>query len=343
MRVLVTGHRGYIGTVLCPMLVNAGHSIVGLDTGFFEACNLTNVKNSFPEIRKDIRLITLEDLKDFDAVIHLASLSNDSLGDIDPELTHDINITATVNLARLTKHAGVKRFLYSSSCSVYGASADKFLDENSSLKPVSYYAESKIKSEEELTKLASPDFSPTFLRNSTAYGYSPSFRIDLVLNKLVARAFTIGKIMVIGSGNAWRPIIHIEDISRAFLLCLVADRKLIHNQAINVGINSENFTIKDLASLVKKIVPTAEIEFVRKDEPDPRSYRVNFDKLSSILPEFSNRWTALLGAQQLYDTYYFSNLQSDEVDGRKYNRLEHIKYLLEKQLVDEKLYWRKND
>lgn len=334
MNVLVTGSDGYIGSVMVPMLIHKGHKVTKIDTHFYNENNKS----------KDIRNITEKDLKNIDAVIHLASLSNDPLGDINPELTYEINTKATIRLAKLSKELGVKRFLYSSSCSVYGASKEgEWLDETSPLNPVSNYAISKINSEEGLMILADKEFSPIFLRNSTAYGYSPNFRVDLVLNRLVARAFTTGRIPVMGSGNAWRPIVHIEDISQVFIDILDVDRNLIHNQVINVGINIENYRVIDIANIIKSIVPMLEIEFVSREQADPRSYRVSFDKLNKLLPTLSLKWNVVKGIEQLYISYLETKLKAEDVDGRKFNRLAQLKYLLENKLLDEKLYWRNND
>lgn len=340
MRILLTGHKGYIGTVMSGMLMSAGHSVVGLDTNYFEDCTLGQVADIIPEIRKDIRDIVLEDLAGFDAVIHLASLSNDPLGDFDPKITYDINLNATIKLANFAREAGVKRFLFSSSCSIYGAAeGDDFVNEDAPLKPVTPYAESKIRAEETLSKLAGPDFSPVFMRNATAYGFSPRLRADIVLNNLVAWAYTTGKIRIMSDGSPWRPIIHIEDISRAFLIVLAADRQVIHNQTLNIGVNSENYKVRDIANIVKTVVPNAEIEYAGKSGYDPRNYRVDFSKLKNLLPDFSPKWDALSGALELHDAYRVNNIQKDDFLGRKYIRLNQLKHLISTQNLSNQLRW----
>ncbi len=344
MRILLTGHKGYIGTVMSPMLTEAGHIVTGIDANFFEDCILGQVGESIPEIRKDIRDIAPDDLKGFDAVIHLAALSNDPLGDLNPALTYDINLHATLRLAGLARDAGVKRFLYSSSCSIYGAGkGDDLLDENAPLNPITPYAESKIKAEEALAKMADADFSPVFMRNATAYGFSPRLRGDVVLNNLAAWAYTTGKIRIMSDGTPWRPIVHVEDISRAFLVVLTAEKNLIHNQAINIGVNSENYQVRDLADMVKNVMPNAEVEYAGKGGYDPRNYRVNFNKLKKLLPDFHAKWDAQRGARQLYDAYRDNNLQFEDFSGRKYIRLNQLKYLISAQRLDGQLRWQETN
>jgi nucleoside-diphosphate-sugar epimerase len=341
MRILLTGHKGYIGAVMTAMLTSAGNSVVGLDTNFFEDCVLGQVEDVIPEIRKDIRDITLDDLAGFDAVVHLAALSNDPLGDFAPSVTYNINLDATIQLAKIARDAGVKRFLYSSSCSIYGAAkGDDFLDENAPFNPVTPYAESKIKAEEALHKLADSGFSPVFMRNATAYGFSPRLRADVVLNNLVAWAYTTGKIRIMSDGFPWRPIVHIEDISRAFLVVLSSERHVVHNQAFNVGVNSENYQVRDLANIVKTVIPNAEVEYAAGSGYDPRNYRVDFSKLKKSLPDFSPQWNALSGAHQLYDAYRENNMQMEDFVGRKYVRLNQLKHLISEQRIDDQLRWR---
>lgn len=341
MRLLLTGHNGYIGTVMVPVLQSAGHEVVGLDTSFFEDCVLGPAVPHIQEIKKDLRDITSQDLKGFDAVIHLAALSNDPLGDLKPELTYDINLQATIQLARLAREAGVQRFLYSSSCSIYGASgADDLLDEEAPMRPITPYAESKVKAEEELRKMADEHFSPIYLRNATAYGFSPRLRGDIVLNNLTAWAYTTGKILIMSDGTPWRPIVHIEDISQAFLLCLTAPRDVIHNQAINIGAATENYQVRDLAEIVKETVPNAAVVYEGKSGHDPRNYRVDFTKLTTLLPEFKPRWNARLGAQQLYKAYREYGLTLDDFQGRKYIRLNQLKHLLNTNCLDDQLRWK---
>lgn len=340
MRLLLTGNNGYIGTVMASMLRSAGHEVVGLDTDFFADCVLGPAAVQIHQIRKDIRDVDVQDLRKFEAVIHLAALSNDPLGDLQPELTYDINLHATLHLARLAREAGVKRFLYSSSCSIYGASStDDLLNEEAPLLPVTPYAESKVRAEEELRKLADSDFSPVFLRNATAYGFSPRLRADIVLNNLTAWAFTTKKILIMSDGTSWRPIVHINDISQAFALCLTAPQELIHNQAINVGAITENYQVRELAELIKEILPEATIEYGGSKTPDPRNYRVDFTKLTRLLPEFEPQWTARRGVQQLYKAFQDFGLTLESFQGRKYVRLNQLKHLLATNCLDGQLRW----
>lgn len=340
MRILLTGHNGYIGTVMASILLSAGHEVVGLDTNFFQDCVLGPEELRIQEIKKDIRDIGLRDLKNFEAVIHLAALSNDPLGDLEPKLTYDINLQSTVLLARLAREAGVTRFLYSSSCSIYGASSeDDLLNEDAPLRPITPYAESKVRAEEELSKMADQHFSPIFLRNATAYGFSPRLRGDIVLNNLTAWAYTTKKIFIMSDGTPWRPIVHVNDISQAFALCLTAPQEIIHNQAINIGTNTENYQVRELAEIVKEIVHDAKVEYAGKTGPDPRNYRVDFTKLSSLLPEYKTRWTARQGVQQLYKAYQDFDLTPEDFQGRKYIRLNQLKHLLNANRLDGELRW----
>src|SRR3972149_480742 len=271
MRVLVTGHLGYIGTVMVPMLLAEGHSVVGLDCDLYEECTFGEGIAAIPSIRKDIRDVSACDLEGFDAVIHLAGLSNDPLGDLNPELTYEINHAASVRLARLSKDAGIRRFIFSSSCSNYGAGGEKFLNEDSDFNPVTPYGISKVLVERDVAKLAGSNFSPTFLRNATAYGVSPRLRFDLVLNNLVAWAYAKGRVHIKSDGTPWRPIVHIEDIARAFLAVLIAPREVIHNQALNVGQTEENYRIRDLAEIVQEVVPGSRPGNAKAGGPAPRS------------------------------------------------------------------------
>lgn len=339
MRVLLTGHHGYIGAVLAPMLVDAGHEVVGLDTDLFSACSYGDWTESIPTIRKDAREITLSDLTGFDAILHLAGLSNDPLGDLNPALTMEINHQASVRLAQQAKSAGVQRFIFSSSCSNYGAGSDEMLDENSSFNPVTPYGTSKVFVEQDVSKLADSTFSPTFLRNATAYGVSPFLRFDLVLNNLVAWAFTTGKIMMKSDGTPWRPIVHIEDISRAFLAVLHAPREKIHNEAYNVGQTNENYRVRELAMIVKETVPGCKVSFAEGAGPDKRNYRVNCDKIARELPEFKPQWDARKGAAELYESYRKYGLVLDDFEGPRYKRIAHLKKLIADGLLDSTLRW----
>ncbi len=342
MRVLLTGHHGYIGAVLAPMLVAAGHEVTGLDSDLFSTCTYGEWKDGIPSIRKDVRDVTLEDLRGFDAVLHRAGLSNDPLGDLNPDLTLEINFQASLHLAGLAKQAGVRRFVFSSSCSNYGAAGDDFLNEASAFNPVTPYGKSKVLVEQHVAKLAGAGFSPTFLRNATAYGVSPFLRFDLVLNNLVAWAYTTGKIYMKSDGTPWRPIVHIEDISRAFLAALQAPAALVHNEAFNVGQTAENYRIRELAEIVAETVPGCEVSFAPDAGPDKRNYRVNCDKIRRVLPEFKPQWNARRGAQELYDSYRRLGLALADFEGPRYKRIAHIKQLLASGRLDNSLRWSTN-
>ncbi len=340
MRVLVTGHLGYIGTILTPMLTGEGHNVVGLDSDLYRRCTFGVDAPEVPEIIKDIRDVKPADLEGFDAIIHLAALSNDPLGNINPDLTYQINHVASVRLAKIAKEMGVTRFLFSSSCSTYGAAAgDEMLTEEAEFNPVTPYGHSKVLVEKDVAELADDHFSPTFLRNATAYGVSPRLRFDIVLNNLVAWAFSMGRVLIKSDGTPWRPIIHIEDISRAFIAALDAPREVIHNQAFNVGRNDQNYRIRDLAEIVRETVSGSQIEYAQDAGPDKRTYRVDFSKIARVLPEFEPYWDARKGAQELYDAYCKSNLKLDEFEGPKYKRIDHIKQLIHDGLLDETLRW----
>lgn len=340
MRVLVTGHRGYIGTVMVPMLIKAGHSVVGLDTHFYEQCTFGNSMDYIPEIRKDLRDVETADLKGFDAIIHLAALSNDPLGDLNPDLTYEINYKATVRLAEMAKEVGISRFLFSSSCSNYGAAGEALLNEEAPFNPVTAYGISKVRAEQDLVKLADDHFSPTLLRSATAYGASPRLRLDVVLNNLTASAFTSGKIFLKSDGTPWRPIVHVEDISRAFLAVLHAPCELVHNQAFNVGRSEENYRIREIAEIVKQTVPNCDIEFAKDAGPDKRCYRVDSSKLIRTLPEYKPQWNARQGAEQLYKAYQQVGLTLADFEGPKYKRIDQIKKLIHEGRLDENLRWR---
>ena len=339
MRVLVTGHRGYIGTVLTPMLEAAGHDVVGLDSDLYERCTFApgGEMPFVPTLRKDIRDVEVGDLIGFDAVLHLAALSNDPLGDFRPETTHSINYEGTMRVARAAKAAGVGRFVFSSSCSNYGASGPDFIDENGRFNPVTPYGQSKVASEKGLTGLADEDFSPTFLRSATAYGVSPRIRFDLVLNNLVAWAVTTGNIHMKSDGTPWRPITHIEDIARAFLAAMEAPRELVHCEAFNVGNTDHNYQISELAQIVAGVVPGCEVTFADGAGPDKRSYRVNCDKIRRVLPAFEPQWDAQKGAQSLYQAYRAADLTLEAFEGPTYQRIGHIKKLISGGIIDETL------
>jgi len=340
MRILVTGHRGYIGTLMAPFLADAGHEVVGADGDLFESCTFGSAPREFPSLHKDIRDITPRDLEGFEAIVHLAGLSNDPLGNLNPDLTYEINHGASVRLAELGKQAGVSRFLFASSCSTYGAAGSKILDETAEFNPVTPYGRSKVLVEQDVAKLADDDFSPTFLRNATAYGVSPRLRFDLVLNNLVAWALTTGRVFIKSDGTPWRPIVHIEDISRAFLAVLQAPRERVHNLALNVGRDQENYQIRDLAEIVRQTVPGCEIEYAQDAGPDKRCYRVDFSRIRKILPEFKPRWDARRGAQELLDAYRSVGLKLEDFEGPRYRRIDRIQKLLASQQLDGSLRWR---
>jgi nucleoside-diphosphate-sugar epimerase len=340
MRILVTGHRGYIGTVLVPMLMAKGYDVVGLDSDLYQRCTFGDPAPEVPSIDKDLRDVETKDVDGFDAIMHLAALSNDPLGNLNPDLTYEINHRASVKLAKLAKEVGVPRFLFSSSCSTYGAAAgEEMLTEAAEFNPVTPYGHSKVLVEQDVAQLADEKFSPVFLRNATAYGVSPRLRFDIVLNNLVAWAYSTGKVLIKSDGTPWRPIIHIEDISRAFLAALNAPREVIHNQAFNVGRNDQNYRIRELADIVKETVPGCQIEYAQDAGPDKRTYRVDFSKIARLLPEFKPEWDARKGAQELYEAYKACDIKLDEFEGPKYKRIDHIKQLLSNGLLDSTLRW----
>ncbi|MCU7726398.1 SDR family oxidoreductase [Actinoplanes sp. KI2] len=345
MRVLVTGHEGYLGSVLVPRLTAAGHEVIGLDTGWFADCVVGPVPDPVPTLRVDVRDVTAEHLAEVapDAVMHLAALCNDPLGDLNPDLTYDVNHRSTIRLARAAKQSGASRFLFASSCSLYGAGTDDSpLDENAGFAPVTPYGESKIRSEQDLRPLADDDFSPVFLRNATAYGFSPRLRGDLVVNDLVGNALLTGEVRLRSNGMAWRPLVHADDIALAFQALLEAPRDTVHARAFNVGDSAGNYLIRDVAEAVRDVVGGT-VTFAEGAGADARNYRVTCDLIAREVPAFRPRWTLHSGIEQLAEAYQRYDLQLADLMGERHQRLKRINALTEQGRIDADLRWTEKD
>jgi nucleoside-diphosphate-sugar epimerase len=337
MKVLITGHQGYIGVEMVTVFRELGYDVTGLDVGYYNECDFRSPPDPVATLAIDLRDVKAEHLRGFDAVLHLAALSNDPLGNVNPDITYDVNLHASVQLARAAKEAGVKRFLFSSSCSLYGAGGTGFLDEHAAFNPITPYGESKVRVEQEVAKLADDTFSPAYLRNATAYGVSRRLRADIVVNNLVGHAFTSGKVLLQSDGSPWRPLVHIRDIIHAFDVMVRAPREVIHNQAFNVGRTSENYQIREVAELVAQVVPNCKVAFAPGASADARDYRVDFSKIEKTLPGYHPTWSLRRGIEELYEAYRDAALSFEVWSGPRYYRLKTIEELSRRGVLDERL------
>ena len=339
MKVLVTGHKGYVGSVLVPHLQAHGHEAVGMDIDLYRRCSYGEDPVEIPFVEKDVRDARASDFIGVDAVLHLAALSNDPLGNLNPGITWEINHQGAVNVAMMAREAGVGRFIMASTCSNYGSGGDRPVDEDAPLHPITPYAQSKVEAERDITQLATEDFSPLFLRFATAYGVSPRLRFDIVLNNLAAWGFTTGKILLKSAGSPWRPLIHVEDMARAFAAALDAPREAVHAQAFNAAPAGENYQIRRLAEIVKEESEGCKVEFADGASTDARNYQVDTAKIRRLIPQFKPQWNAKKGARQLLDTYSKYGLKLEEFEGPIYNRIDHVKMLLDRGLLSPGLRW----
>jgi nucleoside-diphosphate-sugar epimerase len=338
-RVLITGHNGYIGSVMVPCFVRAGYEVIGLDTGYFRPCTLVPDQAEIPALQKDIRDIEPTDLRGFEAVVHLAALSNDPIGNINDNWTEDINFHASVRLAEMARAAGVQRFLFSSSCIMYGVSDAAVVNEDSPLAPQTEYARSKVKSERAISALAGDGFSPVFLRNGTIYGVSPRMRFDTVFNDLLGAAVTTKKVVVYSDGKPWRPVVHVQDVARAFLTVAQAPIADVHNQAFNTGANHLNHQIIELAEIAVNTVPGCRLEVQARSGADQRTYKADFSKFAKVFPHFEFQWTAKTGARELYEAFTTVGLTYDHFTNKQFTRLKWLRYLIDTGQLNDSLRW----